>query len=180
MKRINLTETKTIKHPNGIKILNLGSGHDMYGTHRADFSKGKGINYIIDLEEPLPFEDDTFNEIRLWRVLEHIKNIGQLIDECYRVLKKNGKLDIITDNAGYLPFYVKTEHNEWNDRVRTSKKDNHYHLFVASHLDRLLKRFRNRKITYPKFKKKLWKYVLLYYLLPFKLGYSELRIIGRK
>jgi hypothetical protein len=60
------------------------------------------------------------------------------------------------------------------------KDDHHYHLFVESHLKYLMKNFNIIKVGYPKFYgRPLWKNIILYSL-PFKMGYSEIRILGVK
>lgn len=42
---------------------------------------------ICDLEEPLPFEDNSYELALSFFVLEHIKNIEWLFQETYRILK---------------------------------------------------------------------------------------------
>jgi len=164
-------------------ILNLGCGNDMYGDERVDFMETISTTRILNLEEGrLPYEDNSFDEIRLWRILEHIKNMGTLISECFRVLKKGGKLDLITDHAGYIFYYIKDDHNYgWMDRKDyiKHKDDHHYHLFVDSHLRYLLKDFSEIETSYPKFKRKWWRNLILYSL-PFKLGYSEIKVVAIK
>lgn len=54
---------------------------------------------VLDLDDPkvhLPYEDDAVSEIRAYHFFEHIKNLFPLVNECFRVLKFNGHLDIIT------------------------------------------------------------------------------------
>jgi SAM-dependent methyltransferase len=55
-----------------------------------------GVDYVSELgKAPLPFEDDTFDEIRAHDALEHIRDgFFELIDECWRVLKPKGIFDI--------------------------------------------------------------------------------------
>ncbi len=42
----------------------------------------------------LPFKDETFDSIVATHVLEHIQNIVKTMNECWRVLKQNGKFNI--------------------------------------------------------------------------------------
>ncbi len=46
---------------------------------------------ICDLEENLPFEDNSFDLATSFFVLEHINNIDHLFSEVYRILKPGGR-----------------------------------------------------------------------------------------
>jgi len=140
------------------RILNIGCGDSDYGTDRIDLYKTTTTTKVVDVEKGLPYSDNVFDEIYCKSVLEHIKNLGLFVDECYRVLKKDGKIWIRTDYAGYLPFHLLKNH-EHNKELEVHYKngfgyghgqneDAHYHLFVESHLDKLFKKFRNKKFSY--------------------------------
>lgn len=166
---------------NNRRILNIGCGEDMYGTDRLDMSKTNATTKVWNLEKGLPYEENTFDEIRAYYVLEHMKNIGIFIEECYRVLKKGGVLDLQTDNAGYIIFHIKTEHNKMMERREYVKhpEDHHYHLFVPSHLKYLLKNFSNVSLSYPKIKRKNWKNIFLSFL-PLHMGDEGIRAVAIK
>ena len=53
---------------------------------------------LLDASHPLPFRDETFDLVVARHVIEHLDNIQLFISECYRILKKNGMLEIITPN----------------------------------------------------------------------------------
>jgi SAM-dependent methyltransferase len=55
-----------------------------------------GVDHVCNLgSTPLPFEDNTFWEIRAHDALEHIRDgFFELMDECWRVLRPNGIFDI--------------------------------------------------------------------------------------
>ena len=72
-------------------VLEIGSGN-----HRLD---EKVINFdichfknvdIVGNGSKLPFQNDSIHAILLLAVLEHTRQPQKVIDECYRVLKKNG------------------------------------------------------------------------------------------
>ena len=140
------------------KILNLGCGCSNYGTDRIDLYSTPTTTKVFNIEKGIPYKDNTFDEIYCKSVIEHIKDIGFFADECFRVLKKGGKIWIRTDYAGYLPFHIlkSHEHNKELERHYNSElafghkqnEDAHYHLFVESHLDKLFKKFHNKKFTY--------------------------------
>ena len=47
-----------------------------------------------DMEE-MPFEDETFDMVFSSMAMVHLKKIEPFLDECYRVLKDNGKLVLV-------------------------------------------------------------------------------------
>jgi SAM-dependent methyltransferase len=48
---------------------------------------------------PLPFKDSSLDVVMLVEVIEHVRNPASLLDEIYRILKKNGRLIISTPNV---------------------------------------------------------------------------------
>ncbi len=62
-------------------------------------ARGNGINVIQgDLNKPLPFDDNTFQCVFGFSVLEHLLNGCLWMNEAGRLLKKGGELIIITPN----------------------------------------------------------------------------------
>ncbi len=144
-----------------VKILNLGCGNDFYGTHRIDMFKTQATTQVADLNEKLPYPSNFFDEIYCKSVLEHIKNLGNFAEECYRILKWGGKIWLRTDHAGFIPIYLlkKHEHNKAYEKLFEKnpfghkqkegyKEDHHYALFAASHLRYLFGKFKNHKFDY--------------------------------
>lgn len=88
---------------NGI-VLDAGAGECQYKKYfneqtyiGIDLAVGeKQWNYgnldIISNMENLPFRDDSFDSILCIQVLEHVKEPQIILNELYRVLKKNGYL----------------------------------------------------------------------------------------
>jgi SAM-dependent methyltransferase len=52
----------------------------------------------VDLSEPLPFKDSSFDGVNLIEVIEHVEHQAQLIREIARVLKSDGVVVISTPN----------------------------------------------------------------------------------
>jgi len=163
------------------RILNLGCGNDFYGTDRVDFVKTCATTKVCDLEEKLPFEDKTFDEVYCKSVLEHIRNLKTFISEIYRVLKKGGKLYVRTDHSGYMPTHLfkKHEHNKSLHYSYQDIEDKHYHHFVESHLRFLFKDFQIDKIVYVYGGGSIIKKVLAK-LLPKNLGVVHLDLCATK
>jgi ubiquinone/menaquinone biosynthesis C-methylase UbiE len=60
-------------------------GH-VHGVH-SQFKVGYG--------EELPFEDNSFDAILSFDVLEHVRSVGKTLDECYRVLRPQGQMFLV-------------------------------------------------------------------------------------
>lgn len=80
------------------KALNLGCGNDIRETTsqieyiNVDKVKLKGVNMTHDLNIiPYPFESESINLIVLKDILEHLDNPIDVLQECYRLLKKGGE-----------------------------------------------------------------------------------------
>jgi SAM-dependent methyltransferase len=91
------------------KVLDVGGKKDnKRGTFRPPLDKVKSWEYLnIDEStnpdyfcsaDKIPVDDNTFDMIMLTEVIEHLENPIDVIHECYRVLKTDGKI-IVT-----IPF----------------------------------------------------------------------------
>lgn len=103
-----------------------GSGHTFSKLHTAiglqshnyrgvewdqasvDAAAAKGLEVTrADLNDLLPFPDDTFSAVVGLSVLEHLLNPCQWLQECNRVLKPGGKLVVLTPNiATYFTAWL--------------------------------------------------------------------------
>ncbi len=166
------------------RILNLGCGKDMYGTDRLDFIKTPATTMIHDLTKPLPFEDETFEEVRAYGIFEHLKNAGIFVDEVYRVLKKGGKIDLVTSNAAYVVYHTLHDHNDYLDHkpsynINRHPDDFHRAMYVPSNLRAWFKDFSETEISFTGRNVKGIKTIILN-MLPFKMGKEGIRIIATK
>ncbi len=166
-----------------MKILNVGCGRDYYGTDRLDIVKTEATTKVGNIEKGFPYPDNYFDEVYARSILEHIKNLDLFAKECYRVLKKGGKLFIRTDNAGYLPLHLlkSHEHNKTLDggSRNHNKDDCHYHLFVESHLDYLFSKFKNKEYDYI-YAGRNWFFEILLIFLPKHLGAVHIEMRAKK
>ena len=99
---------------NKVKI-NLGAGNDVLDTNvwiNHDLKKHRPeIEVSFDLENiPWPLEDDSFDEVRMFDVLEHLNNIIGVMDEVWRILKPNGILDCKVCGYKNENFWVDITH----------------------------------------------------------------------
>ena len=106
-----------------------------YGTDRIDIIPSQFTTLVCNVEKGLPYEDETFTEIFTQNLFEHLRNPGFFLEECYRVLKKGGKLTLITDHADCGRYYGKfTGTHEGRYEKEHDSKDKHYSIYTRSHL----------------------------------------------
>lgn len=96
--------------------LNLGCGNAIRKTTESekwinlDMFANEGVDVVADLENPLPFEDESIDAILASHVLEHIRNWTGLMKECYRVLKPRGVMHIKVPEARCRAAYADPTH----------------------------------------------------------------------
>lgn len=112
----------------GMKLLEIGSGRGDFLNAFDDFGiECYGIDIdpsakkftpnldiqIVDITKDIfPYEDNTFDVIFQKSVIEHVYTPNHLISESIRVLKKGGKLIILTPDweSQYKVFYEDVTH----------------------------------------------------------------------
>ncbi len=91
--------------------VNLGCGHDKRpGWLNVDSRKDAHPDLVADLEKKLPIESNAAEEIALIHVVEHVTDPISLIDECYRILKKGGKLEVVTPHVSTFQSIGELDH----------------------------------------------------------------------
>jgi SAM-dependent methyltransferase len=81
----------------------------------VNFDEGAKPEILHDLETPLPTENDSYDNVLLINVLEHIYNYKQLVTESFRVLKSGGQVVVA------VPFMF-PEHPSPSDFHRFTKE----------------------------------------------------------
>lgn len=86
----------------GNKTLHIGCGlHKMPGSIGLDITELPGVDVVLDLDrEKLPFPDNRFEAIYAHHVLEHIRNLADVLGELHRVCKPGAVIDIV------VPYYT--------------------------------------------------------------------------
>lgn len=131
-----------------MKILNAGCGDDFsIGTHFIDLYPTNQDVIKCDIDsETFPFPNEFFDEVYAKCVFEHLTNHKHFMEESRRVLKKGGKLVIITDNASFITFwggkYWGSIGYQHDYRGVYGEEDNHYALFTPAHLENWCAKFR--------------------------------------
>ena len=63
-------------------------------------------NILCDVNEGLPFKDGEVSAIWVDNSLEHFKNPIYILQECKRVLRNGGELEIIIPNCQWYPLLI--------------------------------------------------------------------------
>lgn len=132
------------------RILNVGCGNDTYGTDFIDlYPQRKEVIKCEVGKDKFPFPSETFDVVYSKCLLEHLRNVGFAISEMYRVLKKGGKLRIITDNTSYWYYALsnKTHTGRYEKKTKFGNEDRHYCLFTDQHLINHLEYFNMKKLN---------------------------------
>lgn len=119
--------------PPAPRILNVGCGATTYGTHRVDFDRTAAVTELASSLH-LPYRDGAFDEVYADNILEHMPNPLLFLQEAARVLRRGGRLVLITDHAAYLGFYLKGLRFADNHQFHGVHGDRHYMLFTEGHL----------------------------------------------
>jgi len=116
------------------RILNVGCGKDTYGTDFVDMYPSRENVVQHDIEQGLPFADDTFDEVYSHCLFEHLKNPFGMVLEMKRVAKKGGKVRLITDNGSYWIFALNNTAHTGAYEKDECPDDRHYCFFTKTHL----------------------------------------------
>ena len=79
-----------------MKKLNLGCGQfSLAGYLNLDFVEIPGVDVVHDLNVyPYPFDDNEFEEVRCYHVLEHLNDIIKPLEEIWRITKSGGIIHV--------------------------------------------------------------------------------------
>ena len=132
----------------GENLLDTGSGYCYYSewlsekypnlkitsVDKLSLINHKGIKFLcLDLENPIPLEDNIFDTIIAFDIIEHLNNAKLFVKELYRICQPNGILigSVPSSNDKFLPAY--------NLTFRNRKDLDHKQYFQPSSLENLLK-----------------------------------------
>lgn len=99
-----------------MRKINLGCGNDILkGFENYDLYPLNDNVKKIDLNKlPLPFESNSIDEICLSQVLEHLTvHPYDFINECYRILKHEGKMFIGVPSFSHSLQHIRGYHPKW-------------------------------------------------------------------
>ena len=100
-----------------MRILDLGCGDNkVEGAVGLDNIAQTGVNIVHDLLHfPYPIESNEFDTIYLRHVIEHfnIDEINKIMNECYRILKKDGQLFINVPHVFSIAAFTDPTHKQY-------------------------------------------------------------------
>jgi len=80
--------------------LDIGCGiNKKKGYMGVDVFPFKGVDFVCNLEKPLPIRDNCIYKIHSYHSLEHIENLTELIKELERICKNDAEIEI------YIPYF---------------------------------------------------------------------------
>jgi SAM-dependent methyltransferase len=74
-----------------------------------------GVDVVANLEEQLPFEDDSFDHIFAIHILEHIHDLLALMREMHRILRSSGVLHVLTPHWRHVNAVADPTHCRFMD-----------------------------------------------------------------
>ena len=81
-----------------------------------DIQKFPGVDVIADLEDGLPFKDESVDEFFAVELLEHLSNPIKIMNEIYRCLTPDGVLHFeVPTTSGLGAFQDPTHKSFWNE-----------------------------------------------------------------
>ena len=91
------------------RVLDVGCGNNkLAGAIGIDRVALPGVEVVHDLNSfPYPFDSNSFDEIRLIHVIEHLDSIMGVMEEVHRLVRLGGRVTIVT------PHY--SDFQSWND-----------------------------------------------------------------
>jgi len=95
--------------------LNLGSGARKFPFEpdhwiNSDIISWAGVDVVHDINDPWPWEDNTFDQVVADNVLEHGRDKVHLISELWRVCKPNAAARIYVPVHTWAHFYDDPSH----------------------------------------------------------------------
>lgn len=131
--------------------LDIGVGKDNWKEFKKckfigiDKIFNKNPNFVVDLENTLPFKDEVFDIVIAINSLNYIENGRQLLTEINRVMTKNAVMVCIVDNEK-----SKSQPNVWEQRYldRLLTVTGFKHILKNNLKDFLYARWYNRTSVY--------------------------------
>ena len=100
-----------------MKILDLGCGDNkVEGAVGLDNIVLPEVDIVHDLLQfPYPIEANSFDTIYLRNVIEHfnIDNINNIMNECYRILKKDGQFFVNVPHIFSIAAFTDPTHKQF-------------------------------------------------------------------
>ena len=100
------------------RVLNLGSGErPIKNAVNVDINpNASNVDWVLDLEKGLPLDDNEFDQVICLHILEHIRNLHQLMENIWRVTKHGAEIYIDAPHWTNPTFWDDITHvRPWSD-----------------------------------------------------------------
>jgi ubiquinone/menaquinone biosynthesis C-methylase UbiE len=95
-------------------IIDIGCGNSKTkGAIGLDICKTNSVDIICDIEQSIPFKNNSIDKIIASNVLEHMSNTVKSLEEFHRVLKKGGTAIIEVPHARSLGAFMDPTHKRF-------------------------------------------------------------------
>jgi ubiquinone/menaquinone biosynthesis C-methylase UbiE len=95
-------------------ILDIGCGKVKRGTIGLDSYDGEFVDIVANVEEKLPIPDASCDEVKMFHVLEHVRDPLALLSEVRRILKPGGITEIRVPHFTNITAYQIHHRSYWN------------------------------------------------------------------
>jgi len=131
-----------------LSLLMKNQDNDVYGIDISEVAlrkaELKGIKVKRgDVENTLPFDDNTFDIVVCSEVIEHLFNPMYLLEEIWRVLKPDGYIVLSTPNVAYFLRRIALFFGKFPEEVKWARTSNtneweHIRFFTINSLRKIL------------------------------------------
>lgn len=95
-------------------VLDIGCGKTKRGTIGIDHLPGPLVDIVADFGKGIPFPNNSVDGIIMYHSLEHVTDPVFVLEECRRVLKVGGALDIKVPHHSNVSAYQVHHKSYWN------------------------------------------------------------------
>lgn len=100
-------------------VLDVGCGSAKWpGAVGVDISPGTDADVVHDLDEhPYPFENDSFDQILMQDVIEHVAEPVKLMEELHRIARPGAHIQLRTPHFSSVLAYGDPTHRHYFSRI---------------------------------------------------------------
>jgi SAM-dependent methyltransferase len=112
----------------GRAVLNLGSGRKrLPDAINVDRTAATAPDVVHDLDvRPWPFEDNRFDEVLAFDVIEHLDNVVSVMEEVHRICRDGARIEITVPHFSSGNAFTDPTHRHFFSRYS-------FHYFEGSH-----------------------------------------------
>src|SRR3954453_21970831 len=100
-------------------ILDVGCGATKYpGSTGLDTSAAPPADVVHDLDErPYPFDDDSFDQVLMQDVIEHVESPIAVMEELHRICRPGARIQLRTPHYSSVLAYGDPTHKHYFSRI---------------------------------------------------------------